>query len=69
MSWKNQPATVAQMTTIRDFYERAIGWNNATTVVEAMRQKGITKGEASEEITRLHELKIKGQDTAPLNWW
>lgn len=68
MSWRDEPATVSQMTTIRDFYAPAIGWNNATAKMMEMRKKGITKGEASDEIARLHTLKANGQYTAPKGW-
>lgn len=65
MSWKDEPATISQLTAIRDFYAPAIGWNEAQAKVMDMKAKGLTKGEASKEITRLHDLKIHGQYTGP----
>lgn len=65
MSWRDDPATVSQMTAIRDFYALAIGYNNAVAKVMELRKNGYTKGQASNEITRLHDLKVKGQYTGP----
>jgi len=65
MSWRDDPATVSQMTAIRDFYALAIGYNNAVAKVMELRKSGYTKGQASEELTRLHDLKVKGQYTGP----
>ena len=68
MSWQDDPATVSQLTTIRDFYAPAIGFNNAWAITKEMAKKHYTKGEASKEISRLHDLKIKGQFTGPIGW-
>ena len=61
MNWKNQPATSAQLTLIRDLYCYAIGWDRAMAKVHTLKDAGITKGEASKEIDRLQDLKAKGQ--------
>lgn len=65
MSWKDEPATSAQLVTIREYYAKAIGWNNAQALIMARKQNGMTKGQASEEIARLQALKAKGQWTGP----
>lgn len=65
MSWKDEPASSAQLVTIRDYYARAIGWNEAQEEVLRMKKSGFTKGEASAEITRLQTLKMHGQYTGP----
>lgn len=66
--WKKELATSVQLTTIRDFYVSAIGWNNAMAYVREKKINGMTKGQASVEISRLHELKTRGQWTGPLDW-
>ena len=67
MSWRDEPATSSQLVTIREFYARAIGWNNAQAKIGEMKKNGCTKGEASEELTRLIELKNQGKETSPKN--
>lgn len=67
MNWREQPATASQLTTIRDFYATAIGWNNAQSLVMAKKENGMTKGQASEEITRLHNEKAHGRWTGPID--
>ena len=65
MSWRDEPATSSQLTAIRDFYATAIGWDNAMARVQLMKKSGFTKGQASDEITRLHEEKVYGRWTGP----
>lgn len=66
-NWRNEPASCPQLTAIRDFYADAIGWNNSVARVQSMKLAGITKGEASDELKRLHGLKIQGQWTGPID--
>lgn len=66
--WKNELATTSQLTALRDFYYHAIGWNNAMAYVREKKINGMTKGQASKELNRLHELKTHGQWTGPLDW-
>lgn len=61
MSWKDDPATSPQLTMLRDLYAYAMGWDKAMGKVHAMKDAKITKGMASEEITRLRNLKAHGQ--------
>ena len=65
MSWQDEPATSVQLTTIRDFYAREIGWNQAMGAVHSMKDAGITKRQASKEIARLYECKSHGWPTGP----
>ena len=61
MSWHDEPATSAQLTTIRDLYIHALGWNRAMGKVHELKASGFTKGMASQEITRLRSLKDQGR--------
>lgn len=65
MSWQDDLATSGQLTTIRDFYTREIGWNRAMGAVHAMKDGGITKKQASDEIARLYNCKAHGWPTGP----
>ena len=65
MTWKDEPATSGQLTTIRDFYAREIGWNRAMGLVGEMKHNNITTGQASKEIARLYDCKAHGQPTGP----
>lgn len=64
--WEKEPATSAQLVTIRDLYMRQIGWDRAMGAVHAMKDAGITKKQASEEIARLLDCKAHGRSTGPL---
>lgn len=66
MSWRDEPASSSQLTTIRDFYSKAIGWSKANEKVKKMKESGISKGGASDEIKRLYELNTKGQWVGPI---
>lgn len=68
MSWQDDPATPLQLTTIRDFYAKAIGWTNSMIRIKAMKDGGLTKGQASKELKRLHNLSVYGQWTGPEDW-
>lgn len=63
--WESQPATSAQLTTIRDFYMREMGYERAMGAVHSMKDAGITKKQASKEIARLYECKSHGWPTGP----
>lgn len=66
MSWRDEPATSSQLTAIRDFYSKAIGWSKSMEKVKEMKESGISKGSASDELKRLYELNMKGQWTGPV---
>ena len=61
MDWKKQPATSAQLTAIRDLYWQGSNYETAMKKVAELKFRGITKGEASEEIVKLREKKANGQ--------
>jgi hypothetical protein len=65
MSWQDEPATSAQLCTIREFYAREIGWNRAQSLVAEMKQAKFTKGMASKELKRLYNCKAHGWATTP----
>lgn len=61
-------ASRAQLQFLRNLYEPAIGYLEANRWVEVLRVRGISGGEASKEISRLLDLKAKGQYREPLNY-
>ena len=65
MAWQDK-ATVGQLTTIRNFYERALGFANARAYMEK-NWHDKNRMEASKEIARLVELRSNGQWTGPLD--
>lgn len=65
MAWTDK-ATVGQLTTIRNFYERALGYANTKAYMAKYWQDKNSK-EASVEIERLVKLRSNGQWTGPLD--
>ena len=61
-------ASSRQYNYLRDLYEPAIGWTEANRWVQVLKVRNLTSAEASKEITRLQQLKIKGQDTSPKDY-
>ena len=61
MNWKEQPASSAQLTMIRDLYWQGSDYDSAMKKVAELKLRGITKGEASKEIDRLKTMKANGQ--------
>ena len=66
-NWENDPATSAQLQTIRNFYAKEIGWNAASGAVQSLKDARISKKDASVEIKRLYECKSHGWPTGPEN--
>lgn len=66
--WRKKPATSSQLTAIRNFYATSMGWMKAQGYVHSLGVNGMTRGEASDELNRLHNEKIHGHETAPIGW-
>lgn len=65
-----RPATSAQLTKLRDWYEYSIGYCNAMWYVGQLREQKKSIQWASREMDRLAKLRLEHGPSAmkPLNW-
>lgn len=54
----NHPVTSSQLTTLRNWYECSIGYQNAMWYVHMLKRKGVTVAQASQEMDRLAKLRM-----------
>lgn len=65
-----RPATSAQLTKLRDWYEYSIGYCNAMWYVHRLKEEGRTIEWASKEMDRLAKLRLEHGPSAmkPTDW-
>lgn len=56
-NWRNEPATIAQKLALRNALDKRYGMHQARQIWDEMDGDNLTKGEASDEITKLYKLK------------
>ena len=57
MSWRDEPATIAQKLAIRNALDKRYGNRQAREIFDEMDVESMTKGQASDELKRIYELK------------
>lgn len=57
MSWRDEPATIAQKLALRNALDKRYGMGEAGRIFREMDVEHMTKGQASDEITKLYKLK------------
>ena len=57
MNWRQEPATIAQKLALRNALDKRYGQRLASEVYEELDPDHMTKGEASDELKRLYEMK------------
>lgn len=57
MSWRDEPATIAQKLAIRNALDKHYGNRQAREIFDEMDVESMTKGQASDELKRIYELK------------
>lgn len=57
MSWRDEPATIAQKLAIRNALDKRYGNRQAREIFDEIDVESMTKGQASDELKRIYELK------------
>lgn len=57
MSWRDEPATIAQKLALRNALDKRYGMQQGREMYEELDGDNMTKGEASDEITKLYQSK------------
>lgn len=65
-----RPATPAQLTKLRDWYEYSIGYHNAMWYIDYLKRQKMTVTQASAEMDRLAKLRLERSPSAmkPKDW-
>lgn len=57
MSWRDDPATIAQKLALRNALDKRYGMRQGREIYDELGGDNITKGQASDELKRLYETK------------
>lgn len=56
-NWRNEPATIAQKLALRNALDKRYGMIQAREIWDELDGDNMTKGQASDEIKRLYDMK------------
>ena len=59
MSWRDEPATVAQIVALRNALDKRYGIQQGGEIFRRITKTRITKGQASDELDRLYHKEDK----------
>lgn len=59
MSWRDDPATIAQQLALRNALDKRYGNREGGNIYRDITKNGLTKGQASDELDRLYHKEDK----------